>query len=94
MSKNTVLEQKIRKVLKNYINEEIGMETKEEKQRCLTTNTIPLDEIIGGHHDYGTYVGNLNKRNGGISGMIDTLDRKSTRLNSSHIPLSRMPSSA
>ena len=74
MSKNNVLEQKIRKVLKNYINEEIGMETKEEKQRCLTTNTIPLDEIIGGHHDYGTYVGNLNKRNGGISGMIDTLD--------------------
>ena len=26
--------------------------------------------------------------------MRDTLDRKSTRLNSSHIPLSRMPSSA
>ena len=25
---------------------------------------------------------------------IDALDRKSTRLNSSHIPLSRMPSSA
>src|ERR1051326_1461136 len=25
---------------------------------------------------------------------IDTIDRKSTRLNSSHIPLSRMPSSA
>ncbi len=25
---------------------------------------------------------------------VSTLDRKSTRLNSSHIPLSRMPSSA
>ena len=25
---------------------------------------------------------------------VNTLDRKSTRLNSSHIPLSRMPSSA
>src|ERR1051326_804792 len=28
------------------------------------------------------------------SGNLDKLDRKSTRLNSSHIPLSRMPSSA
>ena len=27
-------------------------------------------------------------------GLLDGLDRKSTRLNSSHIPLSRMPSSA
>mgnify|MGYP003342957024 CR=1 FL=1 len=27
-------------------------------------------------------------------GVLDPLDRKSTRLNSSHIPLSRMPSSA
>ena len=26
--------------------------------------------------------------------LLDALDRKSTRLNSSHIPLSRMPSSA
>ena len=26
--------------------------------------------------------------------LVDALDRKSTRLNSSHIPLSRMPSSA
>ena len=28
------------------------------------------------------------------AGYQETLDRKSTRLNSSHIPLSRMPSSA
>ena len=30
----------------------------------------------------------------GVSPAVDNLDRKSTRLNSSHIPLSRMPSSA
>ena len=29
-----------------------------------------------------------------LSGQIVSIDRKSTRLNSSHIPLSRMPSSA
>ena len=28
------------------------------------------------------------------AGVVENLDRKSTRLNSSHIPLSRMPSSA
>ena len=31
---------------------------------------------------------------GGYTWTLHTLDRKSTRLNSSHIPLSRMPSSA
>ena len=30
----------------------------------------------------------------GVMGLFDGRDRKSTRLNSSHIPLSRMPSSA
>ena len=64
----------IKKVLKQFITEEISSEKKESKQRCLTTNTIPLDEIIGGNSDYKGYVKNLNKRNGGISGMIDTLD--------------------
>ena len=29
-----------------------------------------------------------------MNGKIEQIDRKSTRLNSSHIPLSRMPSSA
>ena len=29
-----------------------------------------------------------------LTAIYDTIDRKSTRLNSSHIPLSRMPSSA
>ena len=29
-----------------------------------------------------------------VKRLVDGLDRKSTRLNSSHIPLSRMPSSA
>ena len=29
-----------------------------------------------------------------LEGLLDIADRKSTRLNSSHIPLSRMPSSA
>ena len=38
-------------------------------------------------------VGHLSKQDG-TTYCIDSRDRKSTRLNSSHIPLSRMPSSA
>ena len=47
----------------------------------------------------GTKVGNLGELKAAL-GVVKTLmtreqkDRKSTRLNSSHIPLSRMPSSA
>ena len=37
---------------------------------------------------------NANKSPDSDKQSIDNLDRKSTRLNSSHIPLSRMPSSA
>ena len=38
----------------------------------------------------GTFLQTLE----GEAETVETLDRKSTRLNSSHIPLSRMPSSA
>ena len=41
---------------------------------------------------YGANVINIDMRNFAFS--TDYIDRKSTRLNSSHIPLSRMPSSA
>ena len=36
----------------------------------------------------------INDRENDLHRNIDEVDRKSTRLNSSHIPLSRMPSSA
>ena len=38
--------------------------------------------------------GNVKEEAGWICGGVFRKDRKSTRLNSSHIPLSRMPSSA
>ena len=44
----------------------------------------------------GDKVGIIGRNGSGKSTLLKTLigDRKSTRLNSSHIPLSRMPSSA
>ena len=50
-----------------------------------------LQQIFPGGMDSGTPIVVL-KQLGELGGII--LDRKSTRLNSSHIPLSRMPSSA
>ena len=56
-----------------------------------------LNLIVTGHVDHGksTLVGHLLFETGAIDQRtIDELDRKSTRLNSSHIQKSRMPSSA
>jgi hypothetical protein len=75
MSTKVILEKNIRKIVRNYILENVNIdEPKENKERCLTTNTIPLEEIVGDNNEYSSYVGKLNKRNGGISGMIDALD--------------------
>ena len=43
---------------------------------------------------YFTFGRTLPWQNEALPPQADTSDRKSTRLNSSHIPLSRMPSSA
>ena len=48
--------------------------------------------VSGG--DIGAKNATLSIMIGGEKAVVDALDRKSTRLNSSHIPLSRMPSSA
>ena len=53
---------------------------------------ITLDGTLGGLSISGTDGSTMNV-NSGTDDMLYR-DRKSTRLNSSHIPLSRMPSSA
>ena len=64
----TNIKRSLRKRLMEYTEEE------EPKQRCLTTNVISLDDIVGPPKDYRTYTTDLYKRNGGIAGMVDTLD--------------------
>ena len=50
-------------------------------------------KIDGWYHDgHGSY--NLKSKPEVLHAETNAIDRKSTRLNSSHIPLSRMPSSA
>jgi len=73
MKKIRIKESDIRKVIRRYILENEG-EIEEKKPRCLTDNTVHLDEIVGVSDDYSDYTSNVKKRVNGIKGMVDTLD--------------------
>ena len=73
MKKSFLLENEIKKSLRKKLNE-VKEEQAEQPKRCLTTNVIALDDIVGPPKDYKNYTSDLYKRNGGIAGMIDTLD--------------------
>jgi len=76
-------ERDLRNIVKRVISEsEDTEETSESKPRCLTTNSMSLDEIVGDSDSFRPYSDSINKRNGGVTGIIDTLDLlKTIRLN-------------
>ena len=76
-------ERDLRNIVKRVISESEGTEeTTASKPRCLTTNTMSLDEINGDSDSFRPYSDSINKRNGGVTGIIDTLDLlKTIRLN-------------
>ena len=60
-------------------------------------SVVPQNMPGGGGLTVASYMNNVPPKDGtslAMAGSSVALDRKSTRLNSSHIPLSRMPSSA
>jgi len=74
MNKPLINERDIRKSLKKRLLEIRDEKGQEQPQRCLTSNVISLDDITGLPKDFKNYTSDLFKRNGGISGMVDTLD--------------------
>lgn len=62
------LKQSIRKHLIEQDSE------KEQKPRCVAGNVIPLDMMIGPSDNFSNYTSSVLKRDGGINGMVDTLD--------------------
>lgn len=77
MGKYIINENKLRKIIRQHILNEMENDSAkqpEQTQRCLTTNTIPLDHIVGLNDGYKNYTSKLYKRSGGINGMIDALD--------------------
>ena len=77
-------ESDLKRIVQRVINEQetSDSEKTETKQRCLTTNTHSLDEIVGDSDSFRPYSDAITKRNGGVTGIIDTLDLiKTIRLN-------------
>jgi len=73
MKKSFLNENEIKKSLRKRLME-VKDEQVEQPKRCLTTNVIALDDIVGPPKGYKNYTSDLYKRNGGIAGMVDTLD--------------------
>ncbi len=70
-----ISESKLRAIIRQKLLEETSIDSKrEEKQRCVPENVIPLDEIVGPSDNFKNYTNSLYKRDGGIHGMVDTLD--------------------
>ena len=69
-----VISEKQLKYIHSKLNEQESRETTETKQRCLSNNTLSLDEIVGGSDDYEDYTPTIKKRKSGINGLIDTLE--------------------
>jgi hypothetical protein len=77
-------ESDLKRIVQRVIKEDQSSqgENTEAKQRCLTTNTMSLDEIVGDSDSFRPYSNSITKRNGGVTGIIDTLDLlKTIRLN-------------
>lgn len=76
MKKIIINESEIRRVIRQRVLEQSNLENKssEQKPRCLTTNTMKLTDIVGTPKDFKNYSSNIKKRDGGINGMVDTLD--------------------
>lgn len=74
MKKIVINENDIKKSIRKHLLENEGGEQKEVKQRCLTTNVVPLDSIVGKPKDYKNYTSDMYVRDGGVAGMVDALD--------------------
>lgn len=75
MKKYIIDEIKLRKAIREHILEQNSVQTpNDQKQRCLTNNTVTLDEIVGLNDGFKNYTSKLYKRSGGIRGMVDSLD--------------------
>lgn len=85
MSKLQIKESDIRKIVRKIILEQevakvlppqkpVQSNPNVPKARCTTQNIVSLDSIVGTPNDFKNYTTNVNRRIGGISGIIDALD--------------------
>ena len=77
MNKISINERELRDSIRRHLieqdsNKEKGNE--DQKPRCVAGNVIPLDMMIGPSDKFSDYTSSVLKRDGGINGMVDTLD--------------------
>lgn len=81
MKKIVINEKELRKSIRQHLLEQSQVDAsdnREQKQRCVAGNIIPLDTIIGPSKNFNNYTSSVLKRDGGIHGMVDTLDMLKT----------------
>ena len=88
MKKVVINEKALRESIRKHLLEQDSLSTsgsdKDQKPRCVAGNVIPLDMMVGPSKNFSNYAPNILKRDGGINGMIDTLDvLKTLRLHNS-----------
>ena len=77
MKKIQINENELRKSVRKHLLEQSetgAKDNREEKQRCVAGNIMPLDELVGPSENFSNYTSGVLKRDGGINGMVDTLD--------------------
>ena len=74
MKKITINERELRQSIRKYLIEQDLEKEQEQKPRCVAGNVIPLDMIVGPSDNFSNYTSSVLKRDGGINGMVDTLD--------------------
>jgi hypothetical protein len=77
MKKIQINENELRKSVRKHLLEQSetgAKDNREEKQRCVAGNIMPLDELVGPSDNFNDYASGVLKRDGGINGMVDTLD--------------------
>jgi len=74
MKKYIINEEKLRKKIREYLLEQSSPKPSEgEKQRCLTTNTVGLDDLVGKAGEFYQYSNGVTKRKSGVNSLVDTL---------------------
>ena len=75
MKRIIIDEKELRRVIRKKIMEQVsnGEQEEEQKPRCLTNNTMPLDEIVGSVKDANSYSPGVYKRQNGVNSFVDTL---------------------
>ena len=75
MKRIIIEEKELRRVIRKKIMEQVsnGEQEEEQKPRCLTNNTMPLDEIVGSVKDANSYSPGVYKRQNGVNSFVDTL---------------------